>query len=73
MCVQVLKAQKLAVEKMAGTYQKWHGMMRESDGTERLPIMRHPPVRSSHPVSYGSSVITEHGAAAMHGPRHGCI
>ena len=44
--VQVLEAKRSAVEAMAGTYQKWHGMMRESDGTERLPIMRHPPVRA---------------------------
>ena len=32
---------------MASTYQTWHGVMLESDGTERLPIMRHPPVRSN--------------------------
>ena len=46
MTVQVLEAQKPAVEAMASTYQKWHGIMRESDGTERLPIMRYQPVRS---------------------------
>ena len=45
--MQVLEAQKPAVEAMARMYQEWHEMMLGSDGMQRLPIMRYPPVRAS--------------------------
>ncbi|KAK9832707.1 hypothetical protein WJX81_002264 [Elliptochloris bilobata] len=59
----VLGAKRPAQDAMIQTYHNWHAMMLESDGTQRLPIMRYPPVSGLNLLKYNAG---EYGAPCYH-------